>query len=267
MDPRIAQRRARVAEGRVRRGLIRLLVVLAVVALGAVTVWVLRSPAFQVDEIVIRGALRTPAEALLGGAGVVEGVPLITVDAEQAEAALEQDPWVADATVSRRWPRQVVVTVDERVPAAWVLTRDGWVEAAIDGTALSEAEAPPSAAALIRLPELDPATLDDADDALGALAFADTLDPAVASSTEIARDGEELIASVGGYTVRLGRPQHMREKALALEAVLESDPAPGSVITLISPTRPAVLPPGAEESLEDDEEGTEEPTDTQTETP
>ncbi|NIS33395.1 MAG: hypothetical protein GWN79_16305, partial [Actinobacteria bacterium] len=48
--------------------------------------------------------------------------------------------------------------------------------------------------------------------------------------------------------IRLGRPLDMEAKARALAAVLDESPAPGSVITLVAPTRPAVLPPGEGEA-------------------
>lgn len=260
MDPRIAQRRAQVAEGRIRRGLVRLLVVLVVVALGAIAVWVLRSPMLQVEEVVIRGVERSAASSALRSAGVVEGIPLISVDVEAVEEELERDPWVREATVGRRWPRRVVVEVEERRPVAWVLTSAGWRNVAADGTPLESAEEPPSAAAVIRLGDRAPGALATDDVALGSLVFVETLSAEVATVTEVYTQDGELQATVGEYWVRLGHHRQMVEKARALEAVLDSDPEPGSVITVIAPTRPAVLPPGAEPEPGGDEEGEDQET-------
>jgi hypothetical protein len=55
-------------------------------------------------------------------------------------------------------------------------------------------------------------------------------------------DGE-LWAEVAGFQVRLGRAVEMRAKALSLAALIREQPAPGSILTLIAPTHPAVTPP------------------------
>lgn len=258
MDPRIAERRAKVAEGNIRRGLVRLLVVLGVVALGAITVWVLRSPMFQVAEVEVRGASRSDAGALARQAGAAEGVPLITVDAEQVEAALEEDPWIRSATVSRRWPDSVVVEVSERRPAAWVRTGDGWVQASVDGTVLIRGGTPPSAAPRIEMPGIGSGRIADDPSTVGALEFLAELPNDLAARTVVTRRGDELQAQLDGMTIRLGRPVQMAQKARALVGLLGTDPEPGSEITLITPARPAVLPPDAQTTTTTEVEETSE---------
>jgi hypothetical protein len=48
---------------------------------------------------------------------------------------------------------------------------------------------------------------------------------------------------VTGFQVRLGRATEMRAKALSLAALLREQPAPGSILTLIAPTAPAITTP------------------------
>jgi hypothetical protein len=81
---------------------------------------------------------------------------------------------------------------------------------------------------------------------LGALRFLHAVRADLAAITEVVPGEEgELRAFVADYLVRLGRPLDMEAKARALAAVLDEQPPAGSVITLVAPTRPAVLPPGA----------------------
>ena len=61
---------------------------------------------------------------------------MILIDPARVESRLLEDPWIAAATVSRDWPDLVTVHVEERTPAAWVRTGDGWARRAVDGVAL-----------------------------------------------------------------------------------------------------------------------------------
>jgi hypothetical protein len=102
MDPRLAARRRKVAETRVRRGIRRLLFVLLVVGLAAVTLAVLRSELFSLDRIDVQGESQTDPVALVAAAGVEPGMPLIEIDLDEAKEALEADPRVVSAEVGRK---------------------------------------------------------------------------------------------------------------------------------------------------------------------
>ncbi len=67
---------------------------------------------------------------------------MIRVDASATEAALLEDPWIADAVFELHWPDEVTVAITERVPVAWTKTADGWVRRAVDGVALPSAAEP-----------------------------------------------------------------------------------------------------------------------------
>ncbi|MGH8911870.1 MAG: hypothetical protein ACRDVD_05105, partial [Acidimicrobiia bacterium] len=56
-----------------------------------------------------------------------------------------------------------------------------------------------------------------------------------------------LEATVDGFTVRLGRPFEMEEKATVTLAVIDDGLEEGSIITVVAPASPAVLVPGAEQ--------------------
>lgn len=242
MDPRIEGRRRAIAEDRARVTLRRLLRVVVASLLVAGALWALRSPFFSVDVVAVSGAGVVDVEAVLAEAGVRPGVPLVEVDAGAAESLLLADPWVEKATVSRVWPDRVEVAVTERVAVGWAETTSGWARIAADGVILGEGTPPEGAARVVGAG----ATAEDlavSPRVAGAAAFLAALPPELATGAVVDVGGEELVATVAGFPVRLGPPEDMIAKASALAAVLVTAPAPGSEIVLLAPSRPAVLPP------------------------
>ncbi len=80
---------------------------------------------------------------------------------------------------------------------------------------------------------------------LGALEFVAALRPDLRAGAVIEVVGAEIQATVAGYPVRAGLATDMAAKARALAAVIDQRPEEGSEITVVSPERPAVLPPSA----------------------
>lgn len=243
IDPRLVERRREVAEDRARRKvgrLVRLLVALG--SVGAIA-WLLLSPLLSVDQVTTTGIRVSSAHAALVEHGVIAGRPMILIRPEGIEDALETDPWVKEAVIRLEWPDQVLVTVEERVPTAWLATEDGWGSYAVDGVELSSSPEPDATLPWI---ELGQTGGDDVSRQrlLGALEFADSLPEELREGARVRVEADgELWAQVAGFQVRLGRAVEMRAKALSLAALIREQPAPGSILTLIAPTHPAVTPP------------------------
>lgn len=244
MDPRIAARRRSVAENQARGSLTRVIYVLgslAVVGLGA---WLLfRAPLFAIAEIDVDGGVRASIEDDLRAHGIEVGRPMVSADLGAAIEAVESDPWVMEASIERVWPDAIVVSVVEREPTAEVACAGGSVLAAVDGTVLPADDPSAEEVGLISLPSV---ACDQLSEDLGArmgLEFLDALPDRIARATEIVSGDEGIVATVADYVVRLGSADGGAEKARALVAVLVDPPEPGSTITLVAPTRPAVLPP------------------------
>lgn len=248
IDPRLEARRRRVAEDRARTRFGRLLALMVVLGLGAAGTWVvLRSPWLAVSEVTVEGAGRVDVPAVLAREGlVVPGLAMIGVDPSVAEEVLEADPWVAEAEVARRWPDRVVVRLEERSPVAWMEFSDGWALVAPDGVVLAAAEAPGPRLPIGRFPATSAQAGPSTATVIGGVEFLASLPPQVRPGAVVQDGPDGLGATVAGFDVRLGQPADMEEKARSLVGLLRSGVDEGSVITVVAPAYPAVLPPGGE---------------------
>jgi cell division protein FtsQ len=116
------------------------LVIVALVAVVALTVWVVFfSSWLGVRTVEVNGAHDVSSRQVTVAADVAIGTPLARVNLDAVEARVEAIPAIASATVSRGWPHSIVVRVTERQPVALV-HRDGawWV---MDKTAVLYAKA------------------------------------------------------------------------------------------------------------------------------
>lgn len=245
MDPRLADRRKEVAEDRARKNVKRLLRLIIVLGSVGALVWLFLSPALSVQDLEVSGVHSSRASEILTEENVVPGTPLILIRGGTVEQRLLADPWVKTAVLDRQWPDRVVVTIEERSPVAWVQTGEGWARRAVDAVALPGAETPDDTMAHIELPDVADTEVYESFEVIGALEFVDELGATLSSATVVEERAGELWALVSGFEVRLGRPTEMVEKARSLMALLETNLAPGSVINLIAPTNPAVVPGAA----------------------
>lgn len=250
IDPRLAERRRVVAEDRAKRSVRRLLRFLGLVGVVALVVWFAFSPYMSASTVAVEGASMAAVDTILAEEAVVVGRPLILIRPGMVAEALKADPWVADATVQRIWPDRVEVAVVERVPRAWVETADGWARRDEYGVALPSAAEPDRTLGWIRLPRTGDDAATGSNAVVGSVEFLMALPEETARHATIRTEDGELWATVDGWEVRLGRADEMREKALSLVTLLQQDLDEGSLIVLIAPTHPSVLPPSSSDSDE-----------------
>lgn len=246
MDRRLAERRRRVAEDRARSNLSRLVRLLVLLAMVAFLMWFAQSPFMSVGEITIQGADRVDVGSVLERHGVVEGRPLLLIDVGGAETSLLSDPWVEAASVARDWPTRVVVEIVERVPAVAVQLSDGWWMAAADATLLEAISEPPANLPAARLSDRDSSEAVEDLMVAGAVEFLTSLPGEYQWGAVVSTGPEGLEATVAGFPVRIGRPFDTAEKAVVTAAMIDSGLEEGSVLTVVAPASPAVLPPVAE---------------------
>lgn len=103
----------------------RLLGALAVTALVvfggfALHAWLTTSEVFAVSRVEVHHAELSEKSELVARTGIETGTNIFSLDLAAAAGAVEQDPWVSRATVTRELPDVVHVVVEERVPVALV---------------------------------------------------------------------------------------------------------------------------------------------------
>ena len=74
----------------------------------------------DINNIEIEGARRLSRSLLLEQAKLVPGASLLAIRPGQVERALMAHPWIAKAEVSRKWPNNLHLQIQERDPVALV---------------------------------------------------------------------------------------------------------------------------------------------------
>ena len=70
------------------------------------------------DDIRITGLVHHDPDTILTALGVMPGSSLLRFDASQARVVLENMDWVAAASVQRKYPNKLEISVSERIPFA-----------------------------------------------------------------------------------------------------------------------------------------------------
>jgi cell division septal protein FtsQ len=123
--------------------LVRVLVGLAVLAVLALLTWVIGySSLLTADQVRIDGVDGPLARQVQEAADVPLGLQLARVDTDAVAQRVQSVPAVATATVSRGWPRTVVIAVEPRVPLASVSGEEGWYRVDVDGVLFSPSAEP-----------------------------------------------------------------------------------------------------------------------------
>lgn len=251
IDTRVLERRREVAEDLAKQNLARLVRMVSVLAPLAALAWLAFSPWLSVSRVAIEGAEKAAVYEVLSEHQMVVGTPMILLDAELVESELEADPWIAEATVSLLWPDEVSVSVMERLPVAWVQTREGWSRRDRDGVAVPSPDAPDATLAVILLPDMGDDEAAGSPELAGALEWMEALPVRLYDQSNVTLVEGELWAEVAGHRVRLGRPVEMAAKAKSLAALLAKGLDADAEINVVAPTHPAVsTPSGSEEDAE-----------------
>lgn len=206
------------------------LVVAVLTGAGAVAT---RTPIFAARHLQVGGVSELTPREVLRRAGIRPGVNVFHLDTARAERALESDPWIFGASVTRDLPSTVRVAITERIPVGVV--KDAGVAAA-DGVRLPGADRR-------GLPSVETVPSGDGSPAaaLGALPSGELDEIASARYTPV--DGIELRLRVG-TVVSYGAPVLFEEKGAALVAMLDWLEAEGNAavrIDLRSPSAPTAI--------------------------
>lgn len=263
MDDRIRQRRIEVRRASARRRR-RMAGVVLLLALGAgAAVGITRSPLFAITGVRVDGVTGERVTVVRDTARVARGQNLMTADLDDALARTRALPWVADASVGRKPPSTVVITVVPRRPVAilaggagsYLVDREGVVIAEAAGEELPRIDMTSAALPVPGQPIDDPA-------ADNALALHAALPPdmrramltieALGPRTVRVQLALDALDDPAGYKqgkttwVRMGAAAQVREQVVVLRALLgqlrlAGDPVPGEVDVRV-PGNPVVIP-------------------------
>lgn len=96
------------------------------------------SPTFLVREVTIDGANVLREEAILAKAGITVNMKLLDTEPEAIADRLLEWPYVAHCTVERAYPDRLIITLQERVPAATIMMNQRTYEVDREGRVLRE---------------------------------------------------------------------------------------------------------------------------------
>jgi cell division protein FtsQ len=205
-----------------RRRRIAIVVPAAAAALALGAWWATHSSIFDAKHVSVSGASHLTRADVLEAAGVGPGTNLLWADTSAIESAVESDPWVAEATVTRSLPSTIRIAVTERRPASTVVVGSTWFLVAADGTVLAPARHRPD---LPVLPTAQSLTVGSRPAALATAAeVAGGMSPWLRSRVVTVDPGEGGWVQLGlddGVRVLFGPPTDVVAKAQALAGILQ----------------------------------------------
>ncbi len=118
----------------------------------ALVITFMMSSYFNINEIKVEGMVRYSAEQILTLSELSLGQNIFKTKTGKAEEKIEADPHIAKATIKRDLPKTLVITVEERLPAAQIpYGEDQYAVIDANGYILSVGEADETAAVLAGL--------------------------------------------------------------------------------------------------------------------
>lgn len=184
------------------------------------------TPAMPVDSVNVDGAVNLPAQEVESLAGIEAGTPIGRADVRGAAHRVAGNPWVESATVKRNWPNAVDISVEEHTPVAWIDQSGQPHLIDSEGTDFVVAEPPVGTVQLVNIGE---GQMRQAVEVASSIS-----DPARPQVRELTMEGEHsfVLKLQDGRTVTWGASEDNRNKALALETVLQ---LPGETFNISNP--------------------------------
>jgi cell division protein FtsQ len=226
-DPVIAPEAAWVDEERRRRLKPWAIAGAVIVALVTGSVALSYTSLFGARTVEVEGEEQLAPRQIMRLAGVATGTNVLHLDEGKAEARLEEEPWILDATVRTSLPGTISISIRERTPVLVLSSGSTRRLAAADGTVLGRAPKT-SAFPEVTVPDgviLGPGQIAAAADVVAAMV------PALRArvdSLSIEDDGDVAMVVDGDIDVAYGLATDATVKAQALRAILDYAEQQGS---------------------------------------
>ena len=223
-----------------RRGLALLIGIPVMLALAF---WAMTyTPVFRARHIRVEGAGALTADDVRTLAEVDGSTNVVHLDREAVVRRLEDNPWVAEASVRVELPNTLILNVTQRRPVGVIDALGERGILASDATVLPPADGVPQGLPVVRAALGAP----DDDQRRAAASLLDVLDPVVTKRVgvvSVGQDGLVVLHLRSGTTVQMGEAGDEGAKAEALRAVLRWASSSGVELTSIdvsAPTAPSV---------------------------
>ena len=222
------------------------------------------TPILPVQTVNAEATAHLTQENILKLAAVPDNATLLNVDTAKIEENLAKNPWVKSVHVSRQFPGELTIAVEERkvfaivtIPSgnsAWYLSEDGaWIEPmpaqALDGGDLVQvalAQAKEDGCLLIRdTPStVDPKAGAKTTDApiLDCIEYQTTFSQGLASQiVSYSAASEEAISCVlsSGLEISLGAPNQISSKEAVINELMGAHPNQLTYINVRNPAKPS----------------------------
>ena len=210
-------------------------VLLVAVLLLAVGTWVAYfSPLLVVRQVAVTGQRSVAVDEVVAAAAVPMGTPLARQDVQGIAERATRIPAVEAASVTRRWPSTLLVTVTERRAVLAVRQGSGFLLVDAAGFPFERVPSAPRGIVRAEADPADPTLLRDVGAVGGALP--DQLGRQVRLLTAASRDHISLELR-SGVTVNWGSAADSPLKAQIVTALLQGKPR--ATIDVSSPNNPA----------------------------
>lgn len=210
---------------------------LVVILLGGAAYAVYFSSLLEVEGVEVRGTSALETSDIIRTAEVPVGEPLATVDLEAIERKVRSLAAVRSVEVTRQWPHEVLIEIDERVPVAVVRTGALLRNLDADGVVFGDRKRAPS-----HLPMVESGSDTNGDALREAATVASALDPAFLATVdhlEVETVDQITLVLRDDRIVRWGNAQHSEQKAEVLSALLSR---PAEIYDVSVPGSPTTGP-------------------------
>ncbi|RKT86089.1 cell division protein FtsQ [Saccharopolyspora antimicrobica] len=207
--------------------------------LAAVTVLALVlyfTPVLGVRSVEVLGNTSLDQDEVVRVSGIETGTPMLRVDAGEIRDQLQTVPKIASAEVTLSWPSSVQVRITERVPAAFLVARNGIQLVDASGMPFQTVPEPPAG-----LPELKVREASQTDPATkaGMRVLTSVPEPVRGEITAVLAENPNDIRLLlkGDRQIEWGSQEDAEKKAAIIPALLTR---PGKVYDVTTPALPTV---------------------------
>lgn len=214
--------------------------VLALLIAGGAVFAVYFSSLLEVEGVEVRGTLGLTSAEIASAAEVPVGQPLARVDLEAIERKVMSLGAVRTVDVSRKWPHEVLIEIEERVPVAVVKMGDLLRNLDAEGVIFGDRRRPPA-----NLPMVETSSDVGTDALREAATVAGALEPgflATVDHLEVESVDQITLVLRDNRIVLWGNAEQSGEKAEVLAALLSREAKVYDVSVPGSPTTSLNLP-------------------------